>query len=137
MIKYGLPVAAAALILAAPAANAQLLQPAPPPMPVYGATNASATITGQPQPGPEDYAPPGYAQPMAPGYAQPMLMPYGHPITPRTVWIPGHYDWDPARSNYVYTDGQYVEAPRESAQWIPGHWVQTPTSWIWIDGTWN
>ena len=130
MIKYGLPLAVSALILAAPAANAQLAQPAPPPMPAYGATNANATITGQPQPAPEDYAAPGYAQPM-------VMTPYVHPITPRTVWIPGHYDWDPARSNYVYIDGQFVEAPRLDAQWIPGHWVQTPTSWIWIDGTWN
>lgn len=130
MMKFGLPVAVAALILAAPAANAQLVQPVPPPVPAYGVTNANVTITGQPQPGPEEYAAPGYAEPM-------MVMPYGHPITPRTVWIPGHYDWDAGRSNYVYIDGQYVEAPRENVQWLPGHWVQTPTSWIWIDGTWN
>jgi hypothetical protein len=129
MIKYGLPVAVAALFLAAPAANAQLVQPVPPAPPNYNVTNANATITGQPQPGPEDYA--------APVYAQPQFIPYGRPISPRTVWIPGHYDWDAARSNYVFIDGQYVEAPRENAQWIPGHWMETPASWIWIDGTWN
>jgi hypothetical protein len=65
------------------------------------------------------------------------VVPYGHPVTPRTVWIPSHFDWDPARSNYVYIEGQYVEAPRENAQWIPGHWAETPAAWIWIDGTWN
>jgi len=129
MIKYGLPVAVAALFLAAPAANAQLVQPVAPPPPAYAVTNASTTIVGEPQPAPEDYA--------APVYAQPVLVPYGRPITSRTVWIPGHYDWDAARSNYVFIAGQYVEAPRENAQWLPGHWVQTPSSWIWIDGTWN
>lgn len=131
MIKYGLPVAVAALILNAPAVHAQLAPPmAPPLQPNYDVTNASATIMGQPQLGPGDYAPLGYAQPVPVPF-----MPPG--FTPRTVWIPGHYDWDPARSNYVYIQGQYVEAPRENAQWIPGHWVQTPTAWIWIDGIWN
>jgi len=132
MIKYGLPAAVAAMILAAPAVNAQTINPtAPPAPPSYAVTNANVTITGQPQPAPEDYVAPVYAQPMV------MVPAYSHPVTPRTVWIPSHYDWDPARSNYVYIEGQYVEAPRENAQWIPGHWVETPSSWIWIDGTWN
>ncbi|HWB48709.1 MAG TPA: hypothetical protein VG651_06335 [Stellaceae bacterium] len=129
MIRYGLPVAAVALLLSPATPHAQMTQPIA-PAPGYAATDTNATIIGQPQPGPADYA--------APGYAQPMPMPFvGRAITPRTVWIPGHYDWDPSRGNYVYTEGQYVEAPRENAQWIPGHWVETPTSWIWIDGTWH
>lgn len=131
MIKYVLPVAVAALALGtmvgAPAAvHAQLAQPMPPAMPNSNMTNANATIIGQPQPGPNDQE-----------YGQPMPGPYAPPISPRTTWIPGHYDWDPGTSNYVFTAGQYVEAPRENAQWIPGHWVQTPTAWIWIDGNWN
>jgi hypothetical protein len=127
MIRYGLPVAVAALLLGAPAAvQAQMTQPMAPAHANY--TNANATITGQPQPGPDEYIAPGYAQPV------PYMMPG---VSPRTTWIPGHYDWDPNRGNYVYIQGQYVEAPRENAQWIPGHWVQTPTAWIWIEGNWN
>jgi hypothetical protein len=34
-------------------------------------------------------------------------------------------------------EGQYVQAPHQNAQWIPGHWSQTPTAWIWVDGRWN
>jgi len=131
MIKFILPAAVAALVLGAPAVHAQLAQPMPPAMPNNPVTNANATITGQPQPGPNDQ---GYAQPM-PG--QPMPGQMGQPISPRTTWIPGHYDWDPTTSNYRYTDGQYIEAPHENAQWIPGHWAQTPTAWIWINGGWN
>jgi len=95
------------------------------------ATVTNAAISGQPQPGPADYAPgpQGYAAPM-PVYPQPGF-------TPRTVWIPGGYNWDPGRNIYVWTDGQYVEAPRENAQWVPGHWMQTPSAWIWVDGRWN
>jgi hypothetical protein len=145
MIKYILPAAIAAVALGtlagAPAiGHAQLAQPMPPQMPT-NATNANATIIGQPQPGPDDQAygqvPPGPMQPMPGLYGQPAPAMMQPGFSPRTTWIPGHYDWNPNTSNYVYTGGQYVEAPRENAQWIPGHWVQTPTSWIWLEGSWN
>ncbi len=136
MTRYVLPAAIAVLALGTVAsAHAQVTQPMPPPMP-NAAINANATIVGQPQPGPTDQM----TQPMQSmqgQYGQPMPPPYAQPISPRTVWIPGHYDWNPNTSNYVFTEGQYVEAPRENAQWIPGHWVQTPTSWIWLQGSWN
>jgi hypothetical protein len=143
MIKLALPAAVAVIALGAPAvSHAQMAPPMQPVQPNGVVTNANATITGQPQPGPYDVDQGGVyqaplAQPMAP-YA-PRLGPvfYTQPVTPRTTWIPAHYDWDPSTSNYVYTEGQFVEAPRENAQWLPGHWIQTPTSWIWIDGTWN
>jgi len=144
MINYVLPAAVAALALgtvaAAPGvAQAQMAPPTQlaPPANISNVNNANATIVGQPQPGPTDYADPGFAQPMPNPYGQPMPGPYVQPISPRTTWIPGHYNWDPTTSNYVYTDGQYVEAPTATAQWIPGHWVQTPSSWIWINGTWK
>jgi hypothetical protein len=138
MIRYVLPAAVAALALGTVAGEpatvqAQTVAPAPQPMPNAPATtmtnaNAAATISGQPQPGPYDENQ---------GYVQPMPGPYMLPMSPRTTWIPGHYDWNPATSNYAWTEGQFVEAPRENAQWIPGHWAQTPTSWIWIDGGWR
>jgi hypothetical protein len=141
MIKLALPAAVAVLALGAPAVVHAQMAPMQPAQPNGVMTNANATITGQPQPGPTDVyqgyglTPP--AQPMAPYAPAPGPAFYTQPITPRTTWIPGHYDWNPGTSNYVFTPGQYVEAPHENAQWIPGHWVQTPTSWIWIDGTWN
>jgi hypothetical protein len=140
MIKYVLPAAVAAIALAAPGvSHAQMAQPIQPVQPNGYMTNANATITGQPQPGPNDQAygqmPPAMGQPMAQPLGQPGF--YTQPITPRTTWIPGHYDWDANTSNYVYTEGQYVEAPMTASQWVPGHWVQTPTSWIWIDGSWK
>jgi hypothetical protein len=139
MIKLALPAAIAALALTAPVeSHAQMAPPMQPVQPDGVMTNANMTITSQPQPGPYDVAP-GYVvtQPMPVAYPAPAPGFYAQPVTPRTTWIPAHYDWDPNSSNYVYTSGQFVEAPHESAQWIPGHWVQTPTSWIWIDGTWN
>jgi hypothetical protein len=155
MIKSVLAATAAAVALAAPlAVQAQPVEPIAPPLP-NDATNArvisggpmgpgptemapdiNTAIIGQPQPGPDEYAYPG-----APGYG--MAPPSGYveeevrPISPRTTWIPSHYNWDPDTSNYVLTRGQFIEAPTATAQWIPGHWEQTPTAWIWINGGWR
>ena len=140
MIRYALP-AAVALALSAPlAAHAQTAlapQAMPAAMPATS-VNANAAIVGQPQPGPNDY----YSATPTPVYpGAPMPGPYGQPapmtVSPRTVWIPGIYNWDPNRQTYVWTQGQYVEAPTEDARWAPGHWAETPTSWIWVDGRWN
>jgi hypothetical protein len=153
MTKFVLPAAIAAIALAAPfAVQAQTMQPMAQPSP-YHATNASV-ITPEPaqptmsetttnisatvsEPAAGEYAYPGspgygYDAP-APAFAEPAMQ----PVTPRTTWIPGHYNWNPATSNYVWTQGQYIEAPTTTAQWIPGHWEQTPTAWIWINGGWR
>ena len=138
MIKYVLPAAVAALALGAPAAvYAQSAAPQPMAQPAPSmTTNASATMTGQPQAGQSGQP---RAQPMNQGYGPPMEPnPYMQPgFTQRTVWVPGNYNWDPVRQAYIWTEGQYTEAPREDAQWVPGHWAETPTAWIWVDGRWN
>lgn len=145
MIRYVLPAAVAVLALNAPlAARAQVVQPIPQPQPAPDYTTKTSTTTtisrepravrpGYTEEETETYstigpglAPPPYAQPT------PMVM-----VSPRTTWIPGHFEWDPASSNYLWIEGQFVEAPRENAQWIPGHWTETPTAWIWINGGWN
>jgi hypothetical protein len=116
-----------------------MTQPKQPMMPESAITNANATMIGQqPQPGLNDqgYATSGYSA-AAPSDAAPMPGQYAPAMSPRTTWIPGHYNWDPNTSNYVWTSGQYLEAPTTTAQWVPGHWAQTPTSWIWIQGGWH
>ncbi|HTW51275.1 MAG TPA: hypothetical protein VME45_05205 [Stellaceae bacterium] len=156
MIRLVLPAAVAAIALGTmAAAQAQTVQPMQQPSPYTanasitatgqvqpgpdGTTNINATITGQPQPGPGEYTypgSPGYAVAPPPGQSMPYAQPM-QPMSPRTTWIPGHYNWDPATSNYVWTSGQYIEAPTATAQWLPGHWEQTPTAWIWINGGWH
>lgn len=138
MIKYVLPAGVVALALGAQAAHAQMVQPMPSAQPYGYTTTTSTTVSG------DELAAPSYAEPSTYGGAgpadlAPAPMPgfYPQPVTPRTTWIPGHYNWDPNSSNYVWTGGRYAEAPTETAQWVPGHWVQTPTSWIWIEGGWK
>jgi hypothetical protein len=147
MIRYALPVAVAALALAAPfAAQAQTAIGQPVPLtqqtnPMMTNAAAPGTIVGQPPPGPTDnyvYGQPGYGQP-GEDYGAPMgMMPMAMvPVPPGSIWIPAHYNWDPASQNYVWLEGEFAQPPHSSAQWIPGRWQQSPTAWTWVDGHWN
>lgn len=163
MIRFAVPAAIAALALAGTtAAYAQTVMPQPllPAQPGAEVNATSAPAEFQP-------AAPAVAQPSAynyntsaydyygdkgtgptalyngaPAYAAPQAAQPGYPsmmpgVTPRTVWIPGAYNWDPTRQTYTWIEGQWVEAPTAAAQWVPGHWAETPSSWIWVDGRWN
>jgi hypothetical protein len=147
MIRFVLPAAVIAMSLPV-AAGAQTGQPVPifpPPNPMTTSASAStatsAAIVGQPQPGPGDYQ--GYSEPAAqpvvmqpnwqPG-VQPMAL---APVPAGSVWIAGHYNWDPSSNNYVWLEGQYLQPPHPGAQWVPGHWQQTPNAWVWVDGNWQ
>jgi hypothetical protein len=135
MIKYALPAAIAAMALGAPVmAEAQMSQPMPLTNPAMSNTSPAAPAGLQPQPG-ADSAYGFNAQPI-------MEQPDGTPmvavaVPPGAVWIAGHYNWDAASQNYVWLNGQFVLPPHPNAQWVAGHWQQTPTSWIWLDGRWN
>jgi hypothetical protein len=141
MIKYALPAAVAALTLSAPAiALAQATQPMPltaPTNPAMSDTSTMTTVPAQPQAG-------AYSSNRYEGdgqFVQPMMQqPDMAPVValpPGAVWVPGQYNWDPAAGNYVWAPGQFVLPPHPNAQWLAGHWQQTPTSWIWLDGRWN
>jgi hypothetical protein len=121
MIRYSFAATVAALAVAAPiAALAQTVQPTP----IAYADDPPAAV-------------PGYAQPYTygiPVYPAPVVM---IAVPPGSVWLAPHYNWDATRSTYTFIEGQYVQPPHPNAQWIEGHWSETPTSWIWIDGRWN
>jgi len=141
MVKYAIPAVVAALALGAPTAN-QAQTAVGRPMPIEAptnpiTTNASATtgtIAGQPQPG-EYYA---YSQPGLDYDAPLAMIPVAMvAVPPGSVWIPAHYNWDPAGQNYVWLEGEFAQPPHPGAQWIAGRWQQTLTAWTWLDGHWN
>ena len=127
MIRLALPAAVAALASVVPgAASAQM----PPPQ----AAGVEQQMPGTP------FAPPGASPTMGyygnegPFVAAPVAF---VPVPPGSIWIAGHYNWDPAQGNYTWVAGQFAQPPRPGAQWVEGRWLETPTSWVWVDGHWS
>jgi hypothetical protein len=50
-------------------------------------------------------------------------------------WIPGYWQWDPDRKDFVWVSGTWREAP-EARRWIMGYWANTPEGWRWVSGHW-
>ena len=129
MTRYTVTAVLAALALCAPvAAGAQTMAVYPPPVitPInanVGTVLENSPKVGEPTPDADEYA---YVPPVA-------LV----PVAPGSVWVQGHYNWDPTLQNYIWIAGEYAQPPHSNAGWIPGHWRQTPTAWIWVDGSWN
>jgi hypothetical protein len=134
MIRYVVPAALAAIALCAPVASQAQSVSVNGPVNIQNypnspnVTSASTTYNDEGRFG-AGYYQGAYAAPMTP-----MAMP-GAP--PNTTWVQGHYNWDPSRQSYVWIESQLVQQPHLNAQWSPGHWQQTPTAWIWVDGRWN
>ena len=121
MTKFVVPAALAALALCTPVAvQAQTF--AYPQAPTVTTRDALDEFGG----------PSGYFGGPAPLVARPMTV-----APPDVMWIQGHYNWNPAIQSYAWIEGQYVQAPHQNAQWVAGHWTQTPTAWIWVGGRWN
>lgn len=135
MTRYIVPAAIAVLALCAPVASqAQITGPVN--LQVEGGNVAAAPTTYDD----EGRFGGGYfgGSDLGPALAPaPMAMPMASAPPPGTAWIPGHYNWDARAQTYAWIEGQYVQSPHLNAQWTPGHWTQTPTAWIWVDGSWN
>jgi hypothetical protein len=148
MTRYVVPAAIALLAFCAPIASQAQTMGSTGPIPLQNypglgdITAAPTTYSDEGFPGSgyyrggEDL---GYrAQDFGPALVPaPMPAPMASAPPAGVTWVQGHYNWDPTRQNYVWIEGQYVQSPHLNAQWVPGHWMQTPTAWIWLDGRWD
>jgi hypothetical protein len=141
MNRYIVPAAIAVLALCAPVAS-QAQVTGPVDLEVEGGNVAAAptTYSDEGRFGSGYFGGGGYfgGSNLGPTLAPaPMAAPMASAPPLGRTWIQGHYNWDPARQTYAWIEGQYVQSPHLNAQWTPGHWTQTPTAWIWVDGSWN
>jgi hypothetical protein len=37
---------------------------------------------------------------------------------PRYIWVPGYWNWEPGRRNYVWVGGNWLLPPRVGAIWV-------------------
>lgn len=130
-MKHALLIAGVAALAAGSSASAQSLQPihadpaatAPP-----GSTEIAQLSYPAPEVVPEAPPPPRAETPPPPPPLAPGAIAY--------VWQPGRWAWTGA--SYVWVQGRYVESPRVTAQWVPGHWQRRGAAgWEWVDGRWS
>jgi hypothetical protein len=59
----------------------------------------------------------------------------GPPPGSGPTWTNGYYYWD-GRA-YLWQPGRWVRPPHPHANWVAGHWRQTPRGWTWVPGHWR
>ncbi len=56
---------------------------------------------------------------------------------PDTIWIPGYWEWDGERNDFVWVSGIWRQPPPNHL-WIPGQWQEVEQNqWVWIKGFWS
>src|SRR5262249_48250508 len=94
-------------------------------------------------PVPEAYAEPvSQSPPPAPVGSKPPpdpiaeLPPEQKPEGDNVQWLPGYWNWDEDRQDYIWVSG-FWRTPPPDRQWVPGHWQKVEGGWQWSPGFWN
>ena len=63
--------------------------------------------------------------------------PAERPAGENFVWVPGYWNWDAVRNNFIWVSACWRAAP-PGRYWVPGYWAQAAggSGWEWIAGFW-
>ena len=50
-------------------------------------------------------------------------------------WIPGYWQWDDQRNDFVWVSGVWRNPP-PGRKWVPGHYAQMGEKYEWVSGFW-
>jgi len=50
-------------------------------------------------------------------------------------WIPGYWQWDGDRNDFVWVSGFWRDAPAQR-HWVMGYWANTDAGYRWVPGHW-
>jgi len=78
---------------------------------------------------------PGPMVPKAPPEPVPELPPDQKPEGDNVQWIPGYWNWDSEKNDYVWVSGFWRAAPPQR-KWVAGYWQKTDDGWEWVGGYW-
>jgi WXXGXW repeat (2 copies) len=90
----------------------------------------------------EAYAQPADARPV-PGPVVPKeppalideIPPDQKPAGDNVQWVPGYWQWDDDRKDFIWVSGFWRAAP-PGRQWVPGHYQKGDDGWQWVQGYW-
>jgi hypothetical protein len=79
---------------------------------------------------------PGPVVPKAPPDAIEEAPPDQKPAGDNVQWLPGYWQWDEERKDYLWISG-FWRVPPPERRWVPGHWSQAEAGWQWTPGFWG
>jgi hypothetical protein len=56
---------------------------------------------------------------------------------PGYYWVPGYYDWVPARANYVWVEGRWALPPHPHAVWVAPRYTRRRGGYLYLHGHWR
>lgn len=57
------------------------------------------------------------------------------PVGASVQWIPGYWQWDDGRNDFLWISGVWRDPP-PGRQWVPGYWNQVSGGYQWVPGAW-
>lgn len=84
--------------------------------------------TTQPEPGP--------MAPQAPPAPVDELPPDQKPAGDNVQWVPGYWQWDDEKNEFLWVSGFWRQAP-PGRTWIPGQYARMDKGWQWTAGYWS
>src|SRR5262245_60057927 len=64
------------------------------------------------------------------------LPPDEKPAGDNVQWIPGYWQWDEERTDFIWISG-FWRAPPPNRVWVPGSWRQVQGGFQWVSGFWQ
>ncbi|MBN9120879.1 MAG: hypothetical protein J0I06_17300 [Planctomycetes bacterium] len=118
--------------------------PPPPPRPASKSDGAdNRVVLVERGPIHEGFAEPGaqvrgkgITAPKAPPAPVNEVPPLPRPEGANVRWVPGYWQWDADRTDFVWVCGLYRNAPPERA-WEPGRWKDVKQQWTYFPGYWR
>jgi hypothetical protein len=78
----------------------------------------------------------GEIAPKQPPEAIEELPPDQKPEGDNVQWIPGYWDWDDERTDFIWISG-FWRVPPPNHVWVPGSWNKIADGWQWTSGFWQ